>query len=105
MSIEAVLADQIAAGRALLMIFYVTQREVKIEAVRGRQAGGVALAVGYAQIRRFCRGVGYRQFMVIASGLSWVAVLVAFVGNPGTGYGGSEFGEGSASLPAGARAR
>jgi len=27
MSIEAVLADQIAAGRALLMTFYVAQRE------------------------------------------------------------------------------
>ena len=83
--IEAVLADQIAAALAPLMIFYVTQRAVKIDAVRGRQAGGVALAAGYAPVRRFCRGPGYRQVVVIASGLSWVAVLVAFVGNPGTG--------------------
>ena len=77
-----------------MMIFFVTQREVKIEAVRGRQAGGVVLAAGYAPVRRFCRGPGYRQVVVIASGLSWVAVLVALAGNSGTEQGGSEPGEG-----------
>src|SRR5260370_30524303 len=88
-------ADQIAAGRALLMTFYVTHRAAQ-DRSSPRQAGwgsgaGSAVRRGPA---RFCRRPGYGQFVVVAAGLSWAAVLVAFVTNPGTGYGGSELGEG-----------
>src|SRR5258707_3199112 len=88
-------ADQIAAGRALLMTFYVTHRAAQ-DLGSARQAGwgsgaGSALRPGPA---RFCRRPGYGQVVVVASGLSWAAVLVAFVRNPGTGHGGSELGEG-----------
>ena len=37
---------------------------------------------------------GYRQLLVVTSGLSGLAVLVAFVAKPGTWYGGNELGEG-----------
>src|SRR5215467_7492738 len=57
MSIEAVLAGQIAAGRALLMTFYVTHREVKIEAVRGRQAGEWRWQRVTPRSGSFCRGL------------------------------------------------
>src|SRR5215470_8660614 len=67
---------------------------LKIEAVRGRRAGGVALAARYPPVRALCPGPGYRQVVVIASGLSWATVLVAFAGNPGTGWAGSELGDG-----------
>ena len=95
MSIQAVLADQIAAGRALLMTFYVTQGEAEDRGSPGQtgwgSGAGSALSPGPGA---FAGGPGYRQFVVIASGLSWAAVLVAFAGNPGTGQGGSELGEG-----------
>src|SRR5215472_11100161 len=100
-SIQAVLAGQIAAGRALLMTFYVTQGEAEDRGGRGRQAGGVALAARYAPARAVLPGPGCRQFVVIASGLSWAAVLVAFAGNPGTGQGGSEPGEGLCMVASG----
>src|SRR5215472_12402376 len=104
-SIQAVLAGQIAAGRALLMTFYVTQGEAEDRGGRGRQAGGVALAARYAPARAVLPGPGCRQFVVIASGLSWAAVLVAFAGNPGTGREAVSPARGCAWLPAGARAR
>ena len=86
MSIGAALAGQIAAGRALLMTFYVTQREAE-DRGSPRQTGwgsgaGGALRPGPG---RFCRRPGYRQVVVVASGLSWAAMLVAVVRNPGTG--------------------
>ena len=51
-SIETVLAGRIAAGRALLTTFCVTQREAEDRGSPGGQAGGVALAARYAPVRR-----------------------------------------------------
>src|SRR5260370_403054 len=81
-------ADQIAAGRALLMTFYVTHRAAQ-DRSSPRQAGwgSGAGSAGRRGPARFCRRPGYGQVVVVAAGLSWAAVLVAFVTNPGTGYG------------------
>jgi hypothetical protein len=87
------------------MTFYVTQREAEDRGSprqTGRGSGpGSALRPGPALLP----GPDYRQFVVIASGLNWAAVLVAFVGNPGTGREAVSSAMGSASLPAGAMAR
>src|SRR5258708_13368940 len=77
------------------MTFYVTHREAQ-DRSSPRQTGwgsggGSGVRPGPAG---FWRRPGFGQFVVVASGLSWAAVLVAFVRNPGTGYGGSELGEG-----------
>ena len=74
-------------GARSLRPLLVTQHVMlTIEAVRGRQAGGVVLPARYApRAARCCRGPCYRQFVVVASGLSWAAVLVAVAGSPGTG--------------------
>jgi len=47
----------------------------------------MVLAVRYAPVRRALRLSGYRQFVVVASGLGCMAVLVAVVGEPGHGVG------------------
>jgi hypothetical protein len=52
------------------------------------------LAVHYAPFRRAVGLPGYRQVLVVASGLSCIAVLVAFAMKPGTWYGGNDLGGG-----------
>jgi hypothetical protein len=54
----------------------------------------VVLAVRYAPVRRALRVPGYRQFLVVLSGLSCVGVLVAFVMKPGPWYGSIDLGGG-----------
>ncbi len=54
----------------------------------------VVLAARYAPHRAAATLPGYRQLLVVTSGLSGLAVLVAFVAKPGTWYGGNELGEG-----------
>jgi len=54
----------------------------------------VVLAARYAPVRRAFGLPGDRQFLVVTSGLSCIAVLVAVLMNPATWYGGNELGGG-----------
>jgi hypothetical protein len=54
----------------------------------------VVLAARYAPDRRAFTLPGYRQLLVVTSGLSCVAVVVAFVMKPGTWHGGNQLGGG-----------
>lgn len=54
----------------------------------------VVLAVRYAPLRRALRLPGYRQLLVVLSGLSCAGVLVAFAMKPGPWYGSIDLGDG-----------
>lgn len=54
----------------------------------------VVLAARYVPARHGFTLPGYRQLLAVTSGLSCLAVLVAFVMKPGTWYGGNELGGG-----------
>ena len=104
MSIEAVLADQCAVVRALLMTFYVTQRGAEDRGSPGQTgwgSAGSALRPGPARFH----AARLRQFVVVAAGLSWAAVLAVVVGNLGRGQGGGELGGCFCIVAGGARAR
>jgi len=54
----------------------------------------VVLAARYAPARRALRLPGYRQLLVVTSGLTCIAVLVAFAMKPAPWYGSNDLGEG-----------
>ena len=54
----------------------------------------VVLAVRYLPARHAFTLPGYRQLLVVTSGLSCIAVLVAFVMKPSTWFGGNDLGGG-----------
>ncbi len=54
----------------------------------------LVLVARYAPRRSAFTLPGYRQLLVLTSGLSGIAVLVAFVAKPSTWYGGNELGDG-----------
>ncbi len=54
----------------------------------------VVLAARYAPARRALRLPGYRQLLVVTSGLSCIAVLVAFAMKPAPWYGSNDLGGG-----------